>query len=120
MARIASSFAGIGKSIPDGLQFVSTIATTGRPSRRASATAMCSLLRSMMNSASGSRDISLMPSSDFWYLDTERLTLDRSFLLSSFAFSSSARSASCSLKFSIERRTVRKFVSMPPSQRLLT
>ena len=50
------------------------MATIGIPRRPASFTAMCSLLRSMMKSASGSRAISLIPSSDFRYLATPRLT----------------------------------------------
>src|SRR5215213_2113565 len=41
--RIASSLPGITKSASSGSQLVSTRATTGRPSRRASRTASCSL-----------------------------------------------------------------------------
>ncbi len=59
--RIASSLPGIGKSASSGSQFVSTSATTGRPSRRASRTASCSLRRSMMKTASGCFFMSATP-----------------------------------------------------------
>ena len=73
-----------------------------------------------MNTASGSRVISLMPSSDFLYFSIERLTPESSFFESSATFSASATSSSSSLKSSIDFRTVLKLVSMPPSQRRLT
>ena len=61
MARMASSFPGMTKSISSGSQLVSTMATMGIPSLRASATAMRSFRGSMMtpcqaaSSCSGSR-----------------------------------------------------------------
>ena len=56
-----------------GLQFESTIATIGMPRRCASVTAMCSRPTSITKSASGSRVISRMPSSDLRYFSTERV-----------------------------------------------
>ena len=46
---LASSFPGIGKSIPDGSEFVSKIAIIGIPSFFASATAKDSIFVSIMN-----------------------------------------------------------------------
>src|SRR5215207_512683 len=59
--RIASSLPGITKSASSGSQFVSTRATTGRPSLRASRTASCSLRRSTMKTASGCLRMSATP-----------------------------------------------------------
>src|ERR1017187_6870102 len=61
IARSASSLPGITKSTTVGSQLVSTTATTGMPSLRASLTAIASLFESTMKSASGSRFMVLMP-----------------------------------------------------------
>ena len=59
----ASSFAGIGKSISEGSEFVSTIANTGILSLVASLTAIFSLRTSTIKSAAGSLDMSaILPS----------------------------------------------------------
>jgi hypothetical protein len=106
--------------MPSGSQLVSTTATIGMPSRRPSATAMCSRLTSTRNIAAGSLVISRKPSSDFRYRSTSREMRERSFFDNSFHAVSSACSTSCSLKRSSDFFTVRKLVSVPPSQRLLT
>ena len=61
IARTPSSLPGIGYCTTEGSQFVSTIATTGMPSRLASATAIFSLITSTTKMAAGRRTISLMP-----------------------------------------------------------
>ena len=66
MDRMASSFAAIGKSTRSGSQFVSTMATSGSLSLRASATALCSRLMSTTNIAAGILSIARMPSKYFW------------------------------------------------------
>src|SRR5512132_3289177 len=117
--RIASSLPGITKSTSSGSQFVSTIAMTEMPSLRASLTAMCSFLVSITKIASGSRSRLCMPPR----------------LRSSFSFSWRRRIASrlgrksnapvrsisrSSRRRSRRRETVWKFVSIPPSQRVVT
>src|SRR5512132_1565184 len=117
--RIASSLPGITKSTSSGSQFVSTIAMTEIPSLRASLTAMCSFLVSITKIASGSRSRLCMPPR----------------LRSSFSFSWRRRIASrlgrksnapvrsisrSSRRRSRRRETVWKFVSIPPSQRVVT
>src|SRR5512132_160229 len=117
--RIASSLPGITKSTSSGSQFVSTIAMTEMPSLRASLTAMCSFLVSITKIASGSRSRLCMPPR----------------LRSSFSFSWRRRIASrlgrkskapvrsisrSSRRRSRRRDTVWKFVSIPPSQRVVT
>src|SRR5215210_4757972 len=59
--RIASSLPGITRSASSGSQFVSTSPMIGSPSRLASFTAICSLRRSITNSASGWRLRSATP-----------------------------------------------------------
>ncbi len=59
--RMASSLPGMTKSMTSGSQLVSTTATTGSPSLRASVTAICSFLVSMTNTALGRRSRSAMP-----------------------------------------------------------
>ena len=61
IARMASSFAGMGCVISFGLAFVSTIPTMGIPNLLASWTASCSFLVSTMNTRDGSCVISLIP-----------------------------------------------------------
>ena len=59
--RIASSLPGITKSIPSGSQLVSTSPMIGIRSRCASRTAIASVLRSITNTASGTRCMFLTP-----------------------------------------------------------
>src|SRR6266511_3633443 len=117
--RIASSLPGITKSTSSGSQFVSTIAITEMPSLRASLTAMCSFFVSITKIASGSRSRLCMP---------PRLRSSLSFscrrrIASRLGRKSNApvRSISrSSRRRSRRRETVWKFVSIPPSQRVVT
>src|SRR5215210_8099133 len=117
--RIASSLPGITKSASSGSQFVSTRATTGRPSRRASRTASCSLRRSTMNTASGCLRMSATPPRFASSFSSSLSIVIRSFAGSSSIWPSSlSRRSSCSRSIRLE--IVRQFVSSPPSQRWLT
>src|SRR5215208_7210802 len=117
--RIASSLPGITKSASSGSQFVSTRATTGRPSRRASRTASCSLRRSTMNTASGCLRMSATPPRFASSFSSSLSIVIRSFAGSSSIWPSSlSRRSSCSRSMRLE--IVRQFVSSPPSQRWLT
>ena len=105
--------------MPSGLLLVSTTATIGTPTARASSTAMDSLRVSMMNTTPGSSFISLMP-------PRLRSRRARSLSISEISFLVRLRNVpstsifSIFLSFSSDRLMVEKLVSMPPSQRLFT
>ena len=65
IALMASSLPGMMWSIMSGSQFVSTMATTGMRSLRASATAMCSFFGSITKMAWGSPLMDLIPERTF-------------------------------------------------------
>ena len=116
---MASSFPGITKSTSSGSQFVSTMATTGMPSLRASLTAMCSRLVSITYTAFGTRSMSWIPAR----LRSSFCFSWRSFRTSFFGRKSNAPDRSISRSsFRRLRRPwmVWKFVSMPPSHRVFT
>ena len=115
---MASSFPGTGYKRSVGSELESTTATTGMPSLRASATAMCSLLVSITTRTLGSPPISLIPPRARSCLSRSRVRFSSSFLVRPTL--SSARLFSISRKRLIELEIVFQFVSMPPSQRWLT
>src|ERR671923_40381 len=117
--RIASSFPGITRSTSSGSQFVSTRPMIGSPRRLASRTAICSLRRSMTNSASGWRLRSATPPRFASSFSSSLSIVRRSFAgrRSSWPSSLSRRS---SWSRSIRLDIVRQFVIRPPSQRWLT
>ncbi len=104
--------------MPSGEQFVSTIATIGIPSLRASLTAISSWPTSMMKTASGRESMSLMPPSARCSLSRSRESVSSSFFVNSRPPASAIPSSS--FRRRIDCRIVLKFVSMPPSQRWLT
>ena len=123
MARPASSFAGTGKVIPSGFEFVSTIAATGMPRRWASLIASCSLLVSITNRRSGVPPMSLMPPRALSSFSFSRASIRRSFLVRPppVPVAPPGPSVSSSLRSrEIEAEIVFQLVSMPPSQRELT
>src|SRR5258708_13661129 len=77
---VASSFAGIGKSIFDGSELVSTIAKVGIFNFNASETAMCSFFTSIRNSAAGKRLRSAIPPNKVSNLIRSRCIISLSFL----------------------------------------
>src|SRR6266508_309004 len=117
--RIASSLPGITKSTSSGSQFVSTIAITEMPSLRASLTAMCSFFVSITKIASGSRSRLCMPPrlrSSFSFSCRRRIA-SRLGRKSNAPVRSISRSSRSRRR---RRETVWKFVSIPPSQRVVT
>src|ERR671922_420933 len=117
--RIASSFPGITRSTSSGSQFVSTRPMIGSPRRLASRTAICSLRRSMTNSASGWRLRSATPPRFASSFSSSLSIVSRSLAgrRSSWPSSLSRRN---SWSRSIRLDMVRQFVIRPPSQRWLT
>ncbi len=102
-----------------GSQFVSTMATTGIASFRASCTAIPSFFGSITKRTSGSSSISLIPIRFFASLAFSRSRWIRSFFVR-IASEPSASIASISLRRATDFRIVTKFVRVPPSQRLFT
>ena len=102
-----------------GLQLVSTMATMGTPTRRASATAMASLRGSMMNTTPGRSFISLIPPR-FFSRAAFSLTRRAISFLVSFSKVPSTSIFSIFFSRSSDFLIVAKLVSMPPSQRLFT
>ena len=119
MARMASSFPGMGKSIPSGLQLVSTMAIMGIPILLASATAIASFLVSMINTAPGISFISLIPPRFFSSFARSLFSFETSFFV---RLSKVPSTSILSIFFSriTDFLIVVKLVSMPPSHRLLT
>src|SRR5215217_2362866 len=117
--RIASSLPGITKSASSGSQFVSTRATTGRPSRRASRTASCSLRRSTMKTESGCLRMSATPPRLASSFSSSPCIEIRSLGGSRSSWPSSRRRRS-SCRCSIRSEIVRQLVSRPSSQRWFT
>ena len=121
MARRASSLPGITQSTSSGSQLVSTMATTGMPSRCASFTAIASLFESITKSTSGKPGMSLMPDRF-----CSRCLRSRSRRMASFfgrpAYPPASGDAMASSSFSrlMDFWTVAMLVSKPPSQRWLT
>ncbi|MNT61631.1 hypothetical protein D3C72_1992890 [compost metagenome] len=76
---VASSFAGIGKSMLEGSELVSTIAKVGMFNFNASVTAMCSFLTSIKNKAAGKRFKSAIPPKSDSNLIRSRWIIKRSF-----------------------------------------
>ncbi len=105
--------------MPSGLQFVSTTATIGTATFRASVTAMDSLRVSMTKTTPGSSFISLMPPR--FFSSWARSFMSRA--ISFFVRFSKVPSISIFSSF-FRRRSdfliVAKLVSMPPSHRLFT
>ena len=117
--RMASSFPGIGYWTRSGSQLVSTTAMIGIPILLASETAMCSFLMSMMNTASGSRDMSRIPPRLRSSFSSSLVRMSASFL-GMASKSPDERMRSYSVIFFTRPAMVVKFVSIPPSQRWFT
>ncbi len=117
--RIASSLPGITKSTGVGSQLVSTRPMIGISRRLASRSAISSVFRSTITTASGSRCMSATPPRLNSSLRSSASIVIRSLVGSRSSRPSSLRPrSSCSrwIRFLI----VLKFVSSPPSQRRLT
>src|ERR1019366_1802363 len=114
--RIASSLPGTTKSMPSGSQLVSTRPMIGMRRRRASLTAISSVLRSITNMASGTRCMFFTPPRLARSFSRSACAAIRSRVGSRASWpSASKRSRSCSRR--IRRLIVWKFVNRPPSQR---
>ena len=117
--RIASSLAGMTQSTRSGSQFVSVIATIGISSRRASATAIDSRCGSTMKTAPGRRRILRMPPRAASSFVISSLSFEASFFVRRSNSPASRRASRASRRW-MRRLIVMKFVSIPPSQRVLT
>ena len=119
MERMASSLPAIGYSTSVGSVLVSTMATIGTRNRRASASALCSRLISMMIMASGLALRSRMPLRRRCRRDNSRRSIDCSCMTNSAILPSDSIASSSSMRL-MERLMVFKLVIMPPSQRSQT
>ena len=119
MARSASSLPGITKSMRSGSQSVSTMATIGIPSLRASWTAIISFFGSTMQTASGRRSIFSIPARVFSRRRRRLSSRDQALLENRLKSALSMISRSSSSRATLFR-IVAKFVSRPPSQRWFT
>ena len=115
----ASSFAGIGNSISEGSELVSTIAKTGIPNLLASLTAICSFETSTIKSADGSLVRSIMLPSVFSSFALWRVTCNLS-RFERFKKVPSVAILSIDDIFLTALRIVGKLVSIPPGQRSVT
>ena len=110
---------GITVSIPSGSEFVSTNAITGIPIFWASRTAIFSCLISIINNASGSPFISLIPPTLASSFACSFCISTASFLIS-FSILPEETISSISCNLLIEPLIVFQLVSVPPSHLLLT